>query len=218
MQINIRVSGVALLMVAVAIAAGWFFYDRHFQKSSVKTETTAETSEVPVVMRTPGGLLEIATVTAHERFTRSDYREFLGIDLGTTISQIQVTVIYRYHIEMEKEWPMSIQGKTCVIRAGPVKPTLPVAFDTTTMRKYAANGWARFNKNQNLASLERALTPELQTRAQSNRYLQLATDAGRKTVAEFVTNWLLKEQSWKRDPEYKVLVVFPGEPLPLSAR
>jgi hypothetical protein len=218
MQINIRVSGVALLMVAVAIAAGGFFYDRHFSKPLDKTETTVDTPEVPVVMRTPGGVLEIATVKAYERFTRSNSKQFWGIDLGTTISQIQVTVTYRYHIEMAKEWPMTIKGKTCIVQAGQVKSALPVAFDTTTMRKYTTNGWARFNKGENLATLERVLTPELKTRAQSNRYLQLATDAGRKTVAEFVTNWLIKEQSWKRDPEYKVLVVFPRESLPLSAR
>lgn len=218
MQINIRVSGVALLMVALAIATGWFFYSRNYQKSSDKTETTVDTQGPVVVMRTPGGALEIATVKADERFTRNDPKVLWGVDLGKTISQIQVTVTYRYHIEMAKEWPMTIQGKTCIIRAGPVMPALPVALDTTTMKKYTANGWARFNKNQNLASLERTLTPELQTRAQSNRYRQLATDAGRKTVAEFVTNWLLKEQSWKRDPEYQVLVVFPGEPLPLSSR
>jgi hypothetical protein len=42
----------------------------------------------------------------------------------------------------------------------------------------------------------------------------LAEDAGRKTIAEFVTIWLLKETDWKRDPAHKVVVLFPGEARP----
>ena len=38
-----------------------------------------------------------------------------------------------------------------------------------------------------------------------------AIDAGRQTVREFVTTWLLKEQGWKKDPAYRVDVLFPGE-------
>lgn len=214
MQISIRFSGVALLVVAAAAAAGWFVYDRYFSKTSSTVVTTKVVPEVPVVMRTSGGLLEIATVKVYETFNRSDTREFWGIPLGTTISDIRVVVYYRFHIEMAKEWPMSINGKTCIVQAGRAKPTLPVAFDTTTMEKHTTSGWARFNKGQNLNMLERSLTPELQTRAQSDQYRQLATEAGRQTVREFITIWLLKEQHWKRDPEYKVVVVFPGEPLP----
>lgn len=214
MQISIRFSGAALLVVAAAAATGWFVYDRYFPKASPPVVTTIRTLEGPVVMHTTGGLLEIATVTAYERFIRSDTKDFWGIPLGTTISEIRVKVIYRYHIKMAKEWPMPINGKTCVVQADSVKPSLPVAFDTRTIEKHTESGWARFNKNKNLDILELSLTPELETRAQSDQYRQLAIEAGRQVVREFVTIWLLKEQHWKRDPEYKVEVVFPGEPLP----
>ncbi len=89
---------------------------------------------------------------------------------------------------------------------------LPVAFDTTGMRKYTQSGWARFNKDENLATLERSMTPEPEARARSERYLQLSTGAARQTIVELVTQWLLHEQHWKRDPEYTVKVHFPGEP------
>jgi hypothetical protein len=210
MAINIRISAAAVIAAAAVAAAGWMAYDKFLGRSSV-TETSVAASGVPVVMRSAGGLLEIATVTVYERFKRTDTKEFWGIPLGTTVSIIQVPAIYRYHIELAKEWPIQIDGKTAVVRAGEVKPSLPAAIDTTRMEKYTQSGWARFNKSDNLEALQRSITPQLQTRANVPEIRQLAIDAGRNTVREFVTTWLLKEQGWKRDPAFKVIVLFPGE-------
>jgi hypothetical protein len=201
----------AVLVAGVVALVGWFGYQRMFGSL---TAASTVSSGMPVVMRTPGGLLEIATVTVFERFKREDTRHFWGISLGTTISMIQVPVVYRYHIEMAKEWPIHISGKTAVVRAGEVKPSLPAAIDTTRMEKYTQSGWARFNKDESLQLLERSITPELSSRANDPAIRQLAIDAGRQTVREFVTTWLLKEQVWKRDPAYRVLVLFPGEQEP----
>jgi hypothetical protein len=210
MSASPRAKAVAILVVLAVAALGWLAYDRFFGRwSAVDTNVTA--SGLPVVMRTPGGLLEIATVTVHERFKRTDTREFWGIPLGTTVSIIQVPVVYRYHIEMAREWPIRINGTTALVRAGAVKPSLPPAIDTSRMEKYKQSGWARFNKDENLALLERSITPELQTRAGHHAIRQLAIDAGRQTVREFVTTWLLKEQGWTRDAAHKVVVLFPGE-------
>jgi hypothetical protein len=203
---------VALIALALVAALGWLAYDRLLGRTAIATSVTS--SGVPVVMRSPGGLLEIATVTVFERFKREDTREFWGLPLGTTVSIIQAPVVYRFHIEMAKEWPIQIQGKTAVVRAAQVKPSLPVAFDTTRLEKYTQSGWARFNKDDNLAQLERSITPELQARSQNPALRALATEAGRKTVAEFVTTWLLKEQGWSRDADHRVVVLFPGEDLP----
>lgn len=210
MQLNARLTGSSLLLAAVIAAAGGWAYHRFVGQWSL-AQTHVAASGVPVVMRTPGGLLEIATVTVHERFKRTDTKEFWGIPLGTTVSIIQVPVTYRYHIEMAKEWPVSIIGNTAVVRAGDVKPSLPVAIDTARMEKYTQGGWARFNKDDNLALLEKSITPELQARANDPAIRQLAIDAGRQTVREFITTWLLKEQDWQRDPRYTVVVLFPGD-------
>jgi hypothetical protein len=199
----------ALIAVLVAVVL-WAGYNRLFRHAV--TESGAAVSGVPVVMRTPGGLLEIATVTVHERFKRTDTREFWGIALGTTVSIIQVPAVYRYHIELARQWPIAIEGKTAVVRTAEVKPSLPPAIDTTRMEKYTQSGWARFNKDENLDLLERSITPELQRRAGDPAIRQLAIEAGRQTVREFVTTWLLKEQGWKNDAEHRVVVLFPGEP------
>jgi hypothetical protein len=207
--------GVLLTAAAVALGIGWVAQRLDGDKREVRSSIVAP--EKPVVMRTKGGLLEVATVRALERFTREDSRDFWGLDLGTTVSQIQVPVTYRFHIEMAREWPIEVRGRTAVARAPAIKPSLPVAFDTTLMEKYTKAGWARFNKEENLAALERSMTPTLAERASGDAYRGLAEDAGRKTIAEFITTWLLKETDWKRDPAHKVVVLFPGEkppPLP----
>ncbi|MFM7707962.1 MAG: hypothetical protein ACKO9D_08110 [Gammaproteobacteria bacterium] len=209
------VIGAVVAAAAIALGIGWVAQRLVGDKREVRSSIVAP--EKPVVMRTKGGLLEVATVRALERFTREDSRDFWGIDLGTTVSQIQVPVTYRFHIEMAREWPIEIRGRTAIARAPVIKPSLPVAFDTTLMEKYTRAGWARFNKEENLAALERSMTPTLAERAAGDAYRGLAEDAARRTIAEFITTWLLKETDWKRDPLHKVVVLFPGEkppPLP----
>lgn len=210
MQVNIRFTALGTLLLIAAVGTAFWMLTRHDSATTVETSVVAP--ELPVVMRTNGGLLEIATVRAFERFSRANTRQFWGIDLGSTVSDIQVTVVYRYHVEMAREWPIRISGKTAYVEAAEVQPSLPVAFDTGTMQKYSRSGWARFDKDENLEALERNMTAIMSERAGSASYRRLATEAGRKTVAEFVTIWLLKEQGWQRGGEYKVEVRFAGEP------
>jgi hypothetical protein len=207
-----RLAAILALAAGLVGAAGWVVYHRMLGTRAVETSVVA--SGIPVVMRSRGGLLEIATVTVFERFKREDTREFWGLPLGTTVSIIQVPVTYRFHIEMAREWPIHLHGKTAVVRTPEIKPSLPVAFDTSRLEKYTQSGWARFNKDENLTLLERSMTTELQARAYHPAVRKLALEAGRKTVSEFVTTWLLKEQAWQRDAEHRVIVLFPGEQLP----
>ena len=167
--------------------------------------------EVPVVMHTSGGRLEVATVTVTESFKlTAPAKSFLGIDLGETVSQIQAKVVHRFYIEMAKEWPVRFKGTTAIIEAGEIKPTLPVAFDTSTLEKYTTNSWARFDKQANLAELEKRMSPELEKR--SYGYRALALPYARKSVADFAKTWLAKDPSWKALNITEIKVLFPGEP------
>ncbi|MBS0320277.1 MAG: hypothetical protein JSR18_07020 [Proteobacteria bacterium] len=214
MALDVRLGTLgALVLVAVLVGAG-VLADRALRTPANSVETKVATPEVPIVMRTPGGLLEVATVRAYERFKREDTADFWGLPLGTTTSQIQLTVTYRYHIELAREWPVDVDGQTAIVHAGPLVASLPVAFDTSTMEKYTHSGWARFNKDENLAQLERSLTPELAQRANSARYKSLALEPARQTVAEFVRRWLLTQPRWTNDPHAEVVVLFPGEQRP----
>lgn len=125
------------------------------------------------------------------------------------MSQIQVPVVYRYYIEMAKEWPIDVDGNTLMVKAGEIKTLLPVAFDTRTMEKYTTSGWARFNKMENLDKLEHAISPLLEARAIA--YKKLTVEAARKSVTDFVTTWLAKKHPLTNGKKLRVQVLFPGE-------
>ena len=181
--------------------------------SSEAVVAPSTTSGCTVVSSDSVNIRPVATVRAREAFTRSDPRVLLDlIDLGTTVSEVRVDAAYRFHIAMAKAWPLRIVGKTCLVQAGAVEPTLPVAFDSRTIQRRTASGWARFDKRENLQALERSLTQLLAERAPL--YRERAREAGRAIVAEFVAEWLLREQQWRRDPEHRVVVVFDDEPGP----
>src|SRR4030095_11753539 len=118
-----------------------------------------------MVMHTSGGRLEVATVTGPQAFKLdAPPKSLLGVDVVKTVSHIQANVVYRYHIEMAKEWPIKVRGSTAIVEAAEIKPTLPVAFDSATMEKQTKSGWARFDKDENLDQLERSLSPQLEER------------------------------------------------------
>ena len=194
----------AVLMLALVGVA--YLYFRH-----QRTEPTPWERDIPVVFRTPGGLLEVAGFDFKEDFYKSDSKSWFAVNLGTTVSQIQVPVRYRYHVELPSDWKVVIRGQTCLVAAPEILPTLPIAFDTTGMQKKTDSGWARFNKDENLQQLERSITGELETKAKSDKYVAQIREAARKTVAEFITTWLLHDQQWKDDAFHSVKVYFPGE-------
>lgn len=169
---------------------------------------------LPVVMTTDGGRLEVSSVTVYERFKRADALKLFGLDIpGTTAdTHLQLRVVYRYYIEMEKAWPLHrLEGGRWLVRAGPVRPSLPVAFDTRDLEVYTDKGWLRLGAQRNLTELLRTLSPELEARAKSTAYLQLAADAGRKAVGDFVRTWLLTAKQVPNADQARVVVLFPGE-------
>ena len=212
MQMNIKLTAPAVLALAGLVAGAWYWHSTQ-PPAPPNDDKSIPFPEKPEVIETGGGRLLVATVRAVERFTKKDPKDILGVPLGTTESQVQATVTYRYHITMEKRWPVEIDGKTAIVRAPKIEATLPAAFDTATVRKYTANGWARFNKDENLETLERTITGQIQSRAVSPQYDQIVKDASRETVRAFVSTWLLSQRKWGREPEFRIVVLFPGESL-----
>jgi len=199
--------GVVAGILALALGLTWLVWPSNAPTGRL----TVANVDVPLVMHTQGGRLEVATVTATEAFKfDAPSKTFIGVDLGKTVSSIQAKVVYRYHIAMAKEWPITLRGTTAIVEAGPLTPTLPVAFDTATMEKQTTSGWARFDKHENMLELERRLSPLLEKRAHG--YETLALPHARKTVEDFVRTWLVKQPS-QQGATYTIKVVFPGEAL-----
>ncbi|MBI5801039.1 MAG: hypothetical protein HZA92_09995 [Verrucomicrobia bacterium] len=175
--------------------------------------TETFTSALPKLDRTPGGNLELATATSTETLTRADERTIAWdmIYLGKTVSEISVPVTYRFHLQLRDPWKLDVIGNTCVVRAPAIRPSLPPAIHTEGMQKRSESGWARFDAREQMAELERGLTPRLARHAGDPRRLALVREECRKTVAEFVRDWLLREDHWRKDRFNTIKVLFADE-------
>lgn len=158
--------------------------------------------------------LLVATVEENEIFKRSDSQQYFWglIDTGTTVSEIQLRASFNYKIPLEREsWVLAERDSVCIVQAPTFRPMIPVAFDTGTMEKKTTNGWARFNKQKNLAELEASITKKLNERAFDKRHMGLAKEDARRKVGEFVERFLKNGNQWREGGFSTIVVKFEGE-------
>jgi hypothetical protein len=165
------------------------------------------------VMPTHGDVLELATLEMDETVTRYDMKTLVGnrVYLGTTVSEIRVPAVYRYHIKINEEWRVTRKDHICTVVVPILHASQPPAIRTDKMEKKSESGWLRFNAADNLAELEKSLTPTLEKRADNTSHKDLARESARKAVAEFVQKWLLKQSQWASDEISSIVVVFADE-------
>jgi hypothetical protein len=200
-------------VVCFAIAAGvvvWLV-----DRVTVPPVTRGITEQFAEYIPTAGptdGILETATSSVPETFTKIDSAWlFNTIPLGTTVSEIRVPAIYRYHIQLFDPWKLVARGQVCIVMAPQFKASQPPAILTGQMEKSTSAGWLRFNGEENLASLEKGITEELNKRADDKVHRDYAREACRESVAKFVKVWLMKEDFWREDRFHQIVVVFPDE-------
>jgi hypothetical protein len=177
------------------------------------TITQTFTAAIPTLSHTSGGSLELAAAHTTETFTRSNAKTVMWdwVYLGTTISEIKVPVTYRYHMRLADSWRLDVSGNTCLVYCPEMQATLPPAIDTEGMEKRSERGWARFNAGEQMTDLEKNITPTLNRYAMDRRHRELVKEECRKTVADFVRTWLLKEDQWRKDRFHTIKVIFPAE-------
>jgi len=174
--------------------------------------TTTFTAALPRLQ--PGGTtLELAAYEAVETFRRSDERAafFDLLPLGTNVTEIRVPVTYRYHVRLGDPWHLEVRSQVCLVRAPRLRPTVPPAIHTDRMEKQGERGWLRFDLDQQMDELEKSITPTLITRAGDPRTVGLVRETCRKRVAEFVRDWLLREDQWRSDGFSAITVTFEDE-------
>ena len=175
--------------------------------------TTTFIAAVPRLVGGDGTRLEVAAFEATEVFTRTDDRWafFDLVSLGSTESEIRVPVTYRYHVRLDEPWRLEVDDHTCVVHAPRIRPTLPPAIHTDGMEKKSKSSWLRFDAADQMDELESQLTPRLSARAASPTSIDLVRETCRRRVAEFVRQWLLRENHWRSDRFRAITVIFADE-------
>jgi hypothetical protein len=177
-----------------------------------KTVTNNTSSILLEIGRTHGDVLEVASpLKTMEVFRKTDTKTAAWgwVSLGTATSEIKVPATYRFHINLSELQHGRIENRVLIVLAPVIHPTLPVAFDTAGMEKNASGDWLRFDAAEQLAVLEKNITPALEIRAQEH-VLNIREQA-RKDMEEFVQKWIVESNPDYRKDIVAVKVVFPGE-------
>jgi hypothetical protein len=201
------------ICICVAIVCAVVGVQRLRLLSSMGGEVQTGSASEILIMRTPGGLLEVATVTATEQFDQTFAYSMLGMNVGKTVAHIRVRATYRYHIELAPEWKVYRQGDVFRVSTPPLKPSLPVAVDLGEMEKDVGGTWylVAINDQVDLDVLEGQITKELARKATSPFYMNLGRDAAQRTVNEFVKKWLVTQHAWKAADHPRIDVVIGRE-------
>src|SRR5437667_5946298 len=177
------------------------------------TITKTFVAAIPEITSTGAGNLELATSDQTETFRAEDEKSIFWdkLYLGKTVSEIRVPVTYRYHLRPADPWRLDVSGQTCIVLAPGIRSSLPPAIHTDKWEKNSDAGWGRFNAREQMAELEKSITPTLSGYASDPKHLALVRAQCRQTVAEFVKTWLLKEDQWRTDRFHTIIVIFSDE-------
>lgn len=172
-------------------------------------------TDLPTVTAAEGGRLEVAIAESVETLGRTDERWVLWdlLPLGTTTVEIRVPVTYRYHVRLDEPWTVRVEDGLCRVEAPALRPSLPPAIHTDRIERRAEAGWLRFDAAEQLATLERSLTPRLAGLARDPRHLAFAREPARLAVARFVRAWLLGREAWGAGGVRAIAVTFADEGL-----
>ena len=109
---------------------------------------------------------------------------------------------------------MRVEDGLCRVEAPALRPSLPPAIHTDRIERRAEAGWLRFDAAEQLAALERSLTPRLAGLARDPRHLAFAREPARLAVARFVRAWLLGREAWGAGGVRAIAVTFADEGWP----
>ena len=202
------IGGTLLVLVVIVVAALVFKGASPFGTREVR-QVMLDPDRV-VVLRTPGGFLEVSTLVKAEEFRWRSSFTCLGSDcgglLGQRIGQVRLPVHYTYRIPLAETWTLTLDGDAYVLTVPAPKPLLPPGIDIGKAEfSSETGGLLAPSRAANQEILLKNLGPELAQRAQRAEYLQLQMPAAEKTVKEFAEKWM-KAQT--RGPGRPVRVEF----------
>lgn len=167
--------------------------------------TTALDPAMVRIVRTPGGMLEVATLQKVEEFGWQVAHTCPVIDcgelLGKTTSELKVTAHYTYRIALAPQWTLRLANDHYELVVPPLQAKAPVAFDTAGLQiRTEKGGWLSPAAGPNREAVVRQLGAELARRAERPEYQRLAEHDAAATVAEFARKWMGEQMQAPRHP------------------
>jgi len=172
-----------------------------FEKTGEDSGDVAS-NDFPVVLRTNGGLLEVATLKHRRSFNLTNAITLLGYPVPfckETASYTTDTYI-TYRVRLAKRWEAEYRNRHLYVTTPPVEPALPVAFDTSRLK--ASLNSCRFVPSLNTqAELLRSISGRLKKDALDPQRIAYVKDHGkggsaRDTVREFVQKWMVSQRGY----------------------
>jgi hypothetical protein len=173
------------------------------------------TSKPPVVQETDGdNMPEVATVIHRKAYSSPESDgTILGVRIPGCKSRRQVSVkaAITYRIPLAEEWEAEVRSGRFFVVAPQLQPSLPVAFDTGSIKKFAQDCMI-IDGEKKYDDLLGQVSQQLAISANSEQYKQIARPYARKTVKEFVRKWMATQDEFKVRSNMPIDVVFEGEP------
>jgi hypothetical protein len=198
-----------VLILALVASSAWRSWGTR------EAATTALDPASVRIVRTPGGMLEVATLQKVEEFGWQVAHTCPLIDcgelLGKTTSDIKVTAHYTYRIALAPQWTLRFEKDHYALVVPLLQAKTPVAFDTAGLQiRTEKGGWLSPAAGPNREAVVRHLGDELARRAERPEYRRLAEAEAAATVAEFARKWMGEQMEPARHP---IRVRFAGSEL-----
>lgn len=204
----------SFIFLACALVLAGFFSVRNFLGKQEKSEPILVIDEI-ILLRTPGGMLEVSTLVRNEEFKWSTAYSCPIVkcdDLfGKTVSQLRVPVHYTYRIALASSWTLRLRNGHYEVLVPKEVPSLPAAIDISKLEIKSKRGWLAPNMLEHRESLLVHFGPEINRRALQDNYIHAQRSIAKKTVEEFARKWMIEQGKGKMAADYPVRILFPGE-------
>ena len=196
----------ALALICGAIVL-WFAARWAWQRDT--SMTMLDPAQI-ILIRTPGGMLEVGKLIRTEEFGWSSRYNCPIIDcpdlFKPTISRVRVRAHYVYRIPLAAQWKLEPRGTHYALAVPEMEPQRPVSFETSTMEiATERQGWFSPPSAPNREAVVRHMGPELDRRSAQPQYLQATREQAAQTVQEFARKWM-REQGLGKDLPIRVTI------------
>jgi hypothetical protein len=197
-----------VLLIAGAFALAWYVL-----RPQGSEQGPVASNDIPVVIRTNGGLLEVATIRHRRAFDLTNAFTILGyrVPFCKETATYTVDAAITYRIRLAKRWVGDYTDGTLHLSVPPPEPSLPVAFDTSRLR--ATLDACRLAPSLDTKDeLLRSISGKLAKDAKGAGYVRLARgDEARATIEEFARKWLLGQKRYNLPASTPIEVAFNDE-------